>query len=177
MAEQESPWLAVAIIRKPHGVRGELQLALDTDRPGAVFRKGRVLEVGNPHGKPVGRQVTVEQTRPFKDGLLIRLAEVPDRNAAEAVRGHTLLIPAAEAAPAGADEVPYHVLVGSTVLVGAEPIGTVHGIVVAGGGEMLVVRRHRGPELLVPWVREMIRRVDVERREVEIDPPEGLLDL
>jgi 16S rRNA processing protein RimM len=169
--------LAVATVRKPHGVRGELQLALDTDRPGAVFRKGRVLQLGDAAGRSLNRALTVELARPFKDGLLVRLAEVADRDAAELLRGRTLLIPAEEAAPASGDEVPYHLLVGSDVLVGGERIGTVRGVLEAGGGELLAVRRPNKPEVLVPWVREMVRRVDLERREVEIDPPEGLLEL
>jgi hypothetical protein len=68
----EPGWLVVGTVRKPHGVRGELQLALETDRPDAVFRKGRVLELGDergpggaavtPSGRP-GRSRTVSSSR------------------------------------------------------------------------------------------------------------------
>lgn len=170
-------YLAVATVRKPHGVRGELHLALDTDRPGAVFRKGRVLRLGDAAGRPLGPSLTVDRVRPMKDGLLLKAVGVEDRTAADGLRGRTLLIPTAEAAPAAEDEVPYHALVGATVLAGGTRVGTVQQVVEAGGGELLAVRRPQGRELLIPFVKEMVRRVDLERREVEIDPPEGLLDL
>jgi ribosomal 30S subunit maturation factor RimM len=32
-------------------------------------------------------------------------------------------------------------------------------------------------EILVPLAAEICRRIDVVRRRIEIDPPEGLLDL
>jgi 16S rRNA processing protein RimM len=48
-------------------------------------------------------------------------------------------------------------------------------------GDVLVVRRHdaTGPaaELLVPFVKAMVPVVDVAARRLEVDPPEGLLDL
>lgn len=169
--------LVVAVVRKPHGVRGELHLAVETDRPNAVFRKGRVLRLGDPSGRPDGRTVTVEQARPMKDGLLVRLAEHESRETVEALRGRTMLIAAEEAAPAGADEVPYHQLVGCSVLVAGETVGTVTEVLEVGGGEMLAVRRPKGKELLIPFARDLVRRVDLDRREVEVDPPEGLLDL
>lgn len=169
--------LAVGTVRKPHGVKGELQVALDTDRPAQVFRPGRSLEVGDASGKPTGRRVTLARSRPFKEGLLVQLEECGDRDAADALRGATLLIPAGEATPAAADEVPYHVLVGSTVLVGDREIGTVREVLETAGAELLVVRRPGAADALVPFVKEMVVGIDAERREVRIEPPEGLLEL
>ena len=170
-------FLAVGTVRKPHGVKGELQVALDTDRASKVFRKGGELRVGDPSGSPTQRVVTVVKSRPFKDGLLVQLEECGDRDAADGLRGATLLIPLEDAVPAGADEVPYHLLVGSAVLVGDEPIGKVREILETGGAELLVIDRPGAPDALVPFVKEMVVRIDAERREVVVEPPEGLLDL
>jgi 16S rRNA processing protein RimM len=170
-------YLVVGTVRKPHGVQGELQVALDTDRPAQVFRPGRSLALGDASGRPSGRTVTVSRTRPFKEGLLVLLAESTDRNAADTLRGATFLIPLEESAPAGDDEVPVHRLVGSTVLVGDERIGTVREILDTAGAELLVIGRPNAPDALVPFVKEMVVRIDAERQEVVIDPPEGLLEL
>jgi len=168
----------VATIRRPHGVRGELSLALETDRPRAVFRPGRVLQLGDARGRPLGRALTVSRARPIKDGMLLQAAELAALTPeVEALRGHTLLIPVSEAAPPAENEVFYHELVGSEVWVRGERIGTVREVLEAGGGEMLAVHRPGAGELLVPFVKEMVRRFDAERRVVEIEPPEGLLDL
>jgi 16S rRNA processing protein RimM len=177
-AGDEPGWLVVATVRKPHGVRGELQLALETDRPGVVFRTGRVLELGDARGRPVGRRYTVGRARPFKDGLLLTLRELTSRNAeVEELRGMALLIPVDEAAPADEGEVLYRDLLGCDVVVAGERIGTVKDLLPTRGSELLVIRRRGAKELLVPFVAEMVKSIDVERRTVEIEPPEGLLDL
>lgn len=174
---RDPEYLVVGTVRKPHGVKGELQVTLDTDRPKQVFRTGRTLALGDRSGRPNGRSVVVQHTRPFKDGLLVQLEGCGDRDAADALRETTFLIPVDSAAPAAADEVPYHLLIGSVVIVGEDRVGTVREILEIGGGQLLVIQRPRGKELLVPFVKEMVRSVDRERREVVIEPPEGLLEL
>lgn len=175
---RDAQHLVVATVRRPHGVRGELSLTLETDRPGTVFRPGHALQLGDARGRPLGRYLTIVRSRPFKDGILLQAAELTSLTPeAEALRGHTLLIPIGDAAPPAADEVFYHDLVGSTVLMRGEAVGTVRELLETGGAELLVVRRPGARDLLVPFVKEMVRRIDATRREVEIDPPEGLMDL
>jgi 16S rRNA processing protein RimM len=43
--------------------------------------------------------------------------------------------------------------------------------------ELLVVRRQEGEEVLVPFVREIVRGVDLERRELDLELPEGFLEI
>lgn len=152
--------------------------SLDTDRPEAVFRPRRVLEVGDSRGRPLGRQVTVERSRAFRDGVLLKLEGLAGRTEAlEALRGHTLLIPAAEAAPAAPGEIHFRSLLGLSVLDGAEPLGMVERIVETAGGELIGVRRPGGRELLLPFVGEWLQEVDLERGELRFVLPEGLRDL
>lgn len=175
---EEPGWLVVATVRRPHGVRGELQLAVETDRPEEVFRPGRVLEVGDARGRPVGRRYTISRARPANNGVLLAVEELSGRDAeVEALRGMSLLIPASEAAPPAEGEVLYRDLIGCSVMVNGETIGKVHDLLATAGTELLVVRRRGARELLVPFVAEMVKRVDVENGVVEIDPPEGLLEL
>ena len=44
-------------------------------------------------------------------------------------------------------------------------------------GELLAVRRGDGGEVLVPFVGAIVTSVSLDDHVVEIDPPEGLLDL
>jgi 16S rRNA processing protein RimM len=168
----------VATVRKPHGIRGELLVALETDRPREVFRAGRVLRVGDAAGRDTGRRLTVERARPFQDGLLLKAAEFQGRTPElEEMRGRTLLIPAGEAAPADADEIHYRELLGMAVLDGESPVGVVAEVRETPGGELLVVARERGGPLLVPFVAAWLRGVDRERREIRFELPAGLLEL
>jgi 16S rRNA processing protein RimM len=56
------------------------------------------------------------------------------------------------------------------------PVGTVKGVLPVGAVSLLVVDRE-GRELMIPFTEAICVRVDPERREIEIDPPEGLLEL
>jgi 16S rRNA processing protein RimM len=178
MQAEDGEYLVVATVRRPHGIKGELYVALETDRPKAVFRAGRVLLLGDSQGRPVGGSVTIERARPMKDGMLVKLAEHGGRTAAlEGLRGHSLLIPATEAAPSSAEEIHYRDLRGMEVYHAEEKVGTVRGVMETPGGELLVVQRPRSGELLIPFVKEVVREIDLAARRIAIEPPEGLLDL
>jgi 16S rRNA processing protein RimM len=170
--------LMVGVVRKPHGIRGELFVELETDRPEAVFVPGRVVQLGDERGRPSGDRLTLEKVRPFKGGVLVRVAEHPTRDAAlELLRGRTLLLPVAEVPPLDEDEVFLHDLVGLRVVAEGEAVGVVVDVTAIASGDLLVVRREGKRDLYVPFVREIVRDVDLQRRVVELDAPPGLLEL
>lgn len=176
--ERHERHLTVGTVRKPHGIRGELSVALETDQPEAVFRPGRTLLVGDAEGRPTGTELTVERSRPFKDGVLLKTVEHTARtDAVDDLRGRTLLIPEGEAEPLGADEIYYHELVGMDVVAGGRRIGTIDRVYEAPAGDLLAVRRPEGNELLVPFVRDWVREIRREEGVLELDPPEGLFEL
>jgi 16S rRNA processing protein RimM len=173
----DDPLLLVGTIRKPHGVRGELFVWTETDRPAAVFRPGRSLRLGDADGEVPG-SITVERARPFKDGYLVKTVEHTSRNEAlEALRGRSLYIPRSQAVPLAEDEVFYHDLIGMRVEAHGAEVGTVREVYETPGADLLVVDRPDQTELLVPFVRDTLVRLDREGRVLEIDPPEGLLEL
>lgn len=179
MAGGEPEFLAVGTVQKPHGIRGELFVKVETDRPDAVFTAGRVLLLGDADGSPDGGSLTVERARPFKGGFLMKVTELGSRTPeVEALRGRSLLIPAADAAPLDEGEVFLHQLVGLRVVTSeGEEVGRVRDVYEAPSGHILAVQRRGRKELMLPFVAEMIRRVDVPAGELEIAPPAGLLEL
>ena len=58
---------------------------------------------------------------------------------------------------------------------GAE-IGDVAALLAAGGRTLLVVRRG-AEDVYVPFSEPILVKVDIEAREILIDPPDGLLEL
>lgn len=179
MAEGEAAFLIVGTIQKPHGVKGELFVRLETDRPQTVFTPGRVLRTGDARGRPDGGTLTLERARPFKGGMLVKTAEHGGRgDAQDALRGRSLVIPADEAAPRDDDELFYHQLVGLRVQsADGAAVGVVTDLYEAPGGFLLGVRREDGREVLVPYVRQMVRGVDVAAGTMVLDAPPGLLEL
>ena len=178
MADGGGRWLIVGAVQKPHGIKGELFVRVETDHPGAVFTPGRALLLGDATGKPSGGVLTIERVRPFKGGVLVKVAEHAGRDdTLEALRGRTLLIPAHEAAPLDEDETFVHDLMGLRVVAAGETVGRVGEVYEAPGGWYLGVAREGRRELLLPFVREMVKRVDPAEGVLEVELPAGLLEL
>jgi 16S rRNA processing protein RimM len=165
--------LMVGRIGRPHGLTGEVSVVVRTDAPEQRFALGAVFELGN------GRKLTVAGTRWHRGALLLRLAEVTDRTAAEELRGEMLTVSAEELAPPeDPDEFHDHQLIGlRAVLADGAAVGTVRDVVHGPAGELLVVDRDGGPEALVPFVRDIVPTVDLAAGRVVLTPPEGLLDI
>ncbi|MGI8557419.1 MAG: ribosome maturation factor RimM [Solirubrobacteraceae bacterium] len=101
---------------------------------------------------------------------IVRVDGCTDRSSAEALRGAPLLV-AEQDAPALVDgEWWPEQLEGCRVVDGTRAVGIVARLVALPSCECLAVRRSDGGggELLVPLVGAAIRRVDVERREIDV---------
>jgi 16S rRNA processing protein RimM len=166
----------VGIAVRAHGLRGELAVEVRTDSPDERFAPGAVLRGRRPGGPD--RQLTVEAVRRHGERLLVRFAEAPDRDAAEALRGTRLLVDTgALPAPADPDEFHVHQLEGLRAeLADGTVVGTVGEVLHGPGGELLALRRPDLPDALVPFVRAIVPTVDVAGGRVVLTPPEGLLD-
>jgi 16S rRNA processing protein RimM len=93
------------------------------------------------------------------------------------LRGCTLLMPAAQAVPPADDEVFYHEAVGMKVVDAAgASLGTVRDLYETPSGVLLGVRGAGGREILIPFVREMVR-VQRDARTLVVEAPAGLLEL
>ena len=169
----------VGRIRKAHGIRGEVVVEPITDAPDATFAPGRRVFAGTTDGGPArdGAELTVTETRPFKDWLLVRFDAIPDRTAAELWRDRYLLLPIGELEPPGEGEVYLHDLVGmQVVLASGEPLGDVVEVYELPQGLVLDVRREAGGTVMLPFTGDVIRTVDAATRTVHVDPPAGMLD-
>lgn len=181
MPPPASDFMIVGRVRKPHGLRGELIVTSITDSPDAVFAPGRRVLVGTVDGDlaEAGDMLSVVASRPFKEGLIVRFAEVHDRTAAEQWRDRYLLIPASELTPPAAGEVYIHDLIGMRVaLRSGEVVGVVGDVYEVPQGLLLAVAREPGTGgdlLLLPFGEEVVQSVDVDARVLVIDPPEGML--
>ena len=172
-------YAVVGRVRRAHGIRGELVVEPFTDAPDAIFASGRRLFVGDSEGEvaPDGPTVIVRSTRGFKDGLLVHLTGLADRNEAEKWRERTLLVPLEELPPPADDEVYFHDLIGMRAeLASGAPVGEVVALYELPQGVVLEVKRAKGDTVLVPYSPQAVTEVDVDARVVRLDPPEGLLE-
>ncbi|MGV0992649.1 MAG: ribosome maturation factor RimM [Mycobacterium sp.] len=169
--------LVVGRIARAHGITGELVVDVRTDDPDERFAAGKRLRLKRRGG--VETTVVIESVRPHTGRLLVRLRGVADRDSAEALRGGLFMVDSADLPPIeDPDEFYDHQLEGLAVrTIGGEPIGTVREVLHTPAGELLSVRTDADVEILVPFVGSIVTSVSLADGIVEIDPPEGLLDL
>ena len=162
----------VGVIGRPHGVRGEVAVELRTDEPERRFAPGQVLrdEGGT-------RPFTVQSIRDHSGRLLVRFAEVINRETAEAVRG-TLLIAAVEPEerPLEPEEFYDRQLIGLQVRrADGVVVGTVNSVLHLPSQEVLEVETANGPRL-VPFVTALVPHIDLEACCLTVADVAGLLD-
>jgi len=166
--------LVIGRIARAHGIGGEVSVDVRTDSPDLRFAPGAVLETDPPENGPL----TIERARWHSGRMLVSFAEVADRTSAEALRNTLLVADSTTSPDVDEDEYWDHQLIDlAVVAVDGVPLGTVSDIVHSAGGDLLVVRRPDDRELLVPFVRSIVPTVDLQARQVVVDPPDGLLEL
>jgi 16S rRNA processing protein RimM len=169
--------LVVGRVAKAHGVTGEIIVEIRTDDPDTRFAPGSSLRGRPSRGGPESRYV-VESVREHSGRLLVRLDGVADRNAAESLKGTVFVVDSADLpAIEDPDEFYDHQLEGLRVMTTTgTPVGSVAEVLHTAAGELLSVRTEEG-EVLVPFVSAIVTSVSLADKTIEIDPPDGLLEL
>ncbi len=133
--------VTLAVIIGAHGIAGELRLKLFTEDVASLKR----------HKSFNGGTLTLSSVRANKGGAIARIAEVVDRNGAEALRGTELTVPRS-ALPALAEGEYYHVdlIDRGCVTPDGTPIGTVLAVHDYGAGDIVEIDLIAGKTLMVP---------------------------
>ncbi|MGH7711476.1 MAG: ribosome maturation factor RimM [Gemmatimonadaceae bacterium] len=166
--------MRVALVRRAHGLRGEVLVRPLTARPENIFVAGRDLFVSDVVEDL--SSLVIRGARTTKDGWLLAFDGVPDRSAAERWRGRYLWAPHDEETSLG-NETPFAAdLVGLLMqLADGSVIGTVSDFYDLPQGPILEVTRAED-RVLFPLRAEFVSRIDPARGVVVVDPPAGLFD-
>jgi 16S rRNA processing protein RimM len=164
----------VGHVARAHGRFGEVIVNPATDFPAERFAAGAVLHVLR-HGRE--EQLMVSAMRMHQGRPLIAFDGVETISDAEALAGTELRVPEQELTPLPEGTYYEHTLVGCEVVtVGGRRIGTVGAVEGSAGGARLIVGSGRD-EVQIPLAHDICVSIDVERRRIVVDPPEGLLEL
>ena len=152
------------------GLRGWLKVHSYTDPPENLLQH-KVWELSDLTGRRA--PYTVAEATIAGRWIRARLAGIEDRDAAELLRGRDIEVARSALPPTAAREYYRDDLIGFRVLTqaGAE-LGRVSHFIEAPAEPVMVVRGVR--EHWVPAVPRYLRRVDLERGEIEVDWPEEL---
>jgi 16S rRNA processing protein RimM len=183
-----SGWVWLARIKRTQGRKGEVFAEILTDFPEKFAERRRLWLLGgdaSAHKASVGvnpREVELVHHWLHKGGVVLHFAGVDSISAAEELSGMIVAIPLEERAKLAEDELYIGDLIGCVLVdvVGAEAVtvGEIEDVDrSAGPVAILVVRGKSDDEILIPFARDYVRRVDVKAKRVEMALPEGLVDI
>ena len=172
----QGAYLAVARLKKPHGLKGEVIVIPLTDDPDEVFAEGNVLTPVTGECEPSGPELVIERSRPYHRAWLLKFRHIDGREAVEELDAMVLGAPAASLKPPGENEIYVHEIPGAKVVAFGKTIGVARELLRVPGGELLQVEVE-GREHLIPFRKPFLGKIDRVERTIEIVPPEGLLEL
>jgi 16S rRNA processing protein RimM len=164
----------VGRVARPHGLRGQFVVDLETDFPQERFRPGAELFVRRAG---IAEPVTIATVRFQRGRPIVGLVGVESVEAVSPLVGGELRVPIGSLARLPPGTFYRHDLVGCRVETGS---GDVVGVVSEVEGEAawscLVIETPKG-SVLVPLAAGICSAIDPAGKRIVIDPPEGLLDL
>lgn len=171
---QSEGLIAVGRLTKPRGLRGELVFlpyVYELELLPNLVQQHVFLQ----HGSSCV-QHTLTEWRVGHKRVLVRLQGCEDLTAAEAFREHEVLIPQQWFPPLPAGEYYWFEIEGLAVYGhDGRYLGTVVEIIYTGSNDVYVVRSGM-QETLIPALRDVVRTIDLEHREMRLSTLAGLCD-
>lgn len=168
-------WLNIGKIVNTHGIKGEVRVISKTDFPEQRYKINHELFAFDPK-KTEPRKLTIETYRRHKNFDLLKFKEISSVNDAEFLRDTMLKVPSDDLAELGEDEFYFHQIIGCEVQTNnGDVIGKVKEILTPGANDVWVVKGKKG-EILIPYIKDVVKQINIENKVIVIEPMEGLLD-
>lgn len=152
---------------KPHGIRGEIKVRSFMETFEA-FGRSSVLIFGDTPYRLLG-------VRSHKGAALVRLEGIDTPEKARELVGSLVKTAAENLPPTEEDEYYWFELIGMTVLTReGRMLGTVTRIIETGANDVIQVEGPLG-EVLLPMIDDVVLDVDTEKKEMIVDPLDGLV--
>jgi len=167
--------VVVARVVRTRGLRGEVVADLLTDFPGRFEALEDVIAIA-PDG--TRRSLQIEEHWFQANRIVFKFGGYDSIDEAKELAGFQIAVPASDRIELPKDQFYEWELAGCRVeTIDGESIGVVREVMRTGGVEILVVAGDAGGEFLIPMAEEICVEIDVSRKLVRVNPPEGLLEL
>jgi 16S rRNA processing protein RimM len=167
---KDSALLPVGVVVKPHGIRGKIRVMVLGDDPQPLLSVQEVWIGPRPDDLTQHRILRTQ----FHKRLLVLELQGLTREKAESLAGQYLWMHRADLPPLDEDEFYWQDLIGLRVAARAgEDLGTVVTILESGSNHVLVCRQGNR-ETLIPFMEDVVLRVDVDGGTILVELPEGL---
>ena len=163
----------VGQIINTHGIKGEVRVMAETDFPKKRFAEGATLYLGSHDGTPSAK-LTVASSRPFKGSWLVKFVGLDNINDVLSFKGHELLVSQQDQQELPKGRYYYHQIIGlQAVTTDGQELGPIVEIM-PGANDVWIVKRPNGKELMLPVIKQVIKKVDLDKGTVTVELMEGL---
>ena len=167
--------LKVGKIVNTHSLKGEVKVVSSTDFEEERFKKGSKLLI--TRGNQLIREVVVQSYRNHKNFLLIKFEGIDSVEEAEKLKNLQIKIDSDEVGELEENEFYFHQIIGCEVFdENDKNLGEIIDILTPGANDVWVIKGENGKEILIPYIEDVVKKIDITNKKVNIEVMEGLID-
>lgn len=167
-------FLTIGKITGSHGIQGVVKLVSYAESIES-FAPGTSVLLKRADGTE--QEYTIFSSRPYKTGVLLKLEGMDSADEVNEWRGAEVLLKRTSLKKL--DDGTYYCfqIIGLKVFtIDDQFLGEVADVMRTGSNDVYVVS-NQSKEVLIPAIESVIVKIDLEKQEMRVNPPEGLLDL
>lgn len=167
-------WYNVGKIVNTHGIRGEVRIISRTDFPEERYKVGNKLHVFLNDKDPI--EVVITSHRTHKNFDLVTFNGYDNVNDVEPFKGGLLKVHESQLGDLEEGEYYFHEIIGCKVVTDTgEDLGVIKEILTPGANDVWVVKGEKGKEILIPFIDEIVKEINIEEKRILIHLMEGLV--
>lgn len=167
--------LKVGKIVNTHSLKGEVKVISSTDFEEERFKKGSKLLI--TRGNQLIREVVVQSYRNHKNFLLVKFEGIDSVEEAEKLKNLQIKIDSDEVGELEENEFYFHQIIGCEVFdENDKNLGEIIDILTPGANDVWVIKGENGKEILIPYIEDVVKKIDITSKKVNIKVMEGLID-
>jgi 16S rRNA processing protein RimM len=174
MLPDPSEFVTLARVVKTQGRRGEVAVELHSDIPDRLRAGIRVFALPDDGSR---RELQIDDAWTHQDLLVLKFASIDSISDAEVLVGSELQVPLSERAELEPGVAYVSDLVGCALWDRGREIGVVSDVRFGAGEAPLLVIGSGKQEVEIPYAQAFLLRVDLEAKRIEMNLPEGLLEV
>ena len=158
--------VVIGTIVAPHGVRGDIRILPQTERPEQFLEHEHLLLAD-------GRVLHIDAARFHKRMVLVKCAEINTMNEAEAFRGQEVFVMRTDLPPLAEGEYYVADLLGSEVVdPDGKKIGVLKDVVTTGSNDVYVIRGLDNKDILLPALKKHVKEINPAAHKIVAELPE-----
>jgi 16S rRNA processing protein RimM len=167
-------FVTLARVIKTQGRHGEVAVEVHTDIPGRLHAGMRIFALDE---NDMRRELQIDDAWPHKEWLVLKFAGVDSISDAEVLVRSELQVPASERAELESGAFYVSDLVGCALFDHGHEVGMVSDVRFGAGEAPLLVVGSGKSELEIPYAQEFLVKTDFDHKRIEMNLPEGLLEV